>query len=324
MKPALIVSLDFELFWGMQDVLPLEQYEANVLGGRKAIPQLLELFQKYGIHATWATVGFQFAENMEELRSFIPPEQQRPTYTNSVVSTYRCLDSIGRDESEAPCFFAASLIRRISQCPGQEIGSHTFSHYYCWEPGQTPEQFEADMQAGIDLARKHGYELKSVIFPRNQTTPACLEVLRKLGFTAYRDLENDWIHQSIPIRIVQRACILLDMYLPLVGFNAILPRIEKGIVNVMGSRMYRPYFRPLGFLEWLKLARIRGEMRYAARHGKCYHLWWHPHNVGTRTQYHLQQLEGLFRYYQKLREKYGMRSLNMQEAAQEILGGSEA
>ena len=42
----LIVSLDFELFWGMQDSHTLSEYEDHVLGGRKAIPRLLELFQK--------------------------------------------------------------------------------------------------------------------------------------------------------------------------------------------------------------------------------------------------------------------------------------
>ena len=45
MPGTLIVSLDFELFWGMLDVCPLEEYQPHVLGGRKAIPQLLTLFQ---------------------------------------------------------------------------------------------------------------------------------------------------------------------------------------------------------------------------------------------------------------------------------------
>ena len=33
MPGTLIVSLDFELFWGMLDVCPLEHYQDNVLGG---------------------------------------------------------------------------------------------------------------------------------------------------------------------------------------------------------------------------------------------------------------------------------------------------
>ena len=49
MKGTLIVSLDFELFWGMLDCSTLEVYGENVLGGRRGIPRMLELFRKYGI-----------------------------------------------------------------------------------------------------------------------------------------------------------------------------------------------------------------------------------------------------------------------------------
>ena len=63
MRGKFIVSLDFELFWGMQDCVDLAEYEANILGGRKAIPKILALFRKHGIHATWATVGFLFGKN---------------------------------------------------------------------------------------------------------------------------------------------------------------------------------------------------------------------------------------------------------------------
>lgn len=61
-------------------------------------------------------------------------------------------------------------------------------------------------------------------------------------------------------------------------------------------------------------------MLHAAKKGLTFHLWWHPHNIGVMTEYHLKQLEELFEYYHTLKEKYGMRSLNMREAAEEILG----
>ena len=66
MGGTLIVSLDFELFWGMLDVCPLEKYQENVLGVRRAIPRLLRLFREHDIHATWAAVGFLFAHNRQE------------------------------------------------------------------------------------------------------------------------------------------------------------------------------------------------------------------------------------------------------------------
>ena len=315
MAGTLIVSLDFELFWGMLDRCALEEYQDNVLGGRKAIPQLLKLFEKYDIHATWATVGFLFAETYQELASFFP--QNRPTYADERLDPYREFAKLGTNEEEAPCFYGASLIRQVAETPGQEIGSHTFCHYYCREKGQTAAQFAEDMRAARDIGEKHGYDLTSVILPRNQCEPEYTEVLRQCGFTAYRDEENDWIHEKIKFRPLLRILRLADVYLPLTGQGGYVPQCENGIWNLVGSRMYKPIFPALSFMEGLKLRRIKKQMLHAAKKGLTFHLWWHPHNVGVRTQAHMAQLEEIFSYYAYLKETYGMRSLNMREAAAE-------
>lgn len=315
MGGKLLVSLDFELFWGMLDQCALEEYQENVLGGRKAIPRLLELFRKYDIHATWATVGFLFAENYGELAAFFPEHTARPTYDDSRLNPYSRFDEIGEDEHTDPCFYAPSLIRLVAETQGQEIGSHTFSHYYCREKGQTVAQFREDMRAAKRIAEHHGYPLTSVILPRNQSEPEYTQVFRELGFTAYRDEENDWIHEKIKFRPLLRILRLADVYLPLTGQGGYTPEKEDGIWNLVGSRMYKPIFRPLRFLERVKLARIKGQMRHAAKNGLTFHLWWHPHNIGVRTEEHLNQLEELFIYFRELQETYGMESLNMREAA---------
>lgn len=315
MGGTLIVSLDFELFWGMLEVFALEDYQDNVLGGKKAIPQLLDLFRKYGIHATWATVGYLFAENKAELAEFFPDRELRPAYADPRLDPYAYLNIIGSNEEEAPCFFCPDLIRLVAQTPGQEIGSHTFCHYYCWAEGQTVEQFAADMKAAKVIGAEKGYDLTSVVLPRNQCAAEYTKVLSDLGYTAFRDLENDWVHRKVPIRILERACILLDAYLPLTK-GTYRPRKEAGIWNFTGSKMYRPIMPRLRALEWLKMRRIKGQMRRAARRGEVYHLWWHPHNLGVETEKHMAQLEEIFRYYEELKEKYGMQSLNMREATE--------
>ena len=312
MGGTFMVSLDFELFWGMLDVCPLEQYRDNVLGGKKAIPQLLKLFEKYGIHATWATVGFLFADNYRELSQFFP--KRRPGYAKPELDGYAWFDKIGEKEETAPCFYAPGLLEKIAETPGQEIGSHSFCHYYCREAGQTVEEFEADMRAARAIAESKGYNVTSVILPRNQCEPEYTEVLRKVGFTAYRDEENDWIHEKIKFRPLLRALRLLDVYFPLTGQGGYSPKCENGIWNLVGSRMYKPIFPRLAFLENRKLNRIKKQMLHAAKNGLTFHLWWHPHNIGVRTEQHLQQLEEIFRYYAELKETYGMQSLNMGEA----------
>ena len=315
MPGTLIVSLDFELFWGMLDVCPLEKYQNNVLGGRKAIPQLLELFQKHGIHATWAAVGFLFAENYEEVRRYFP--ENKPGYANEKLNAYREFAKIGKNEQEAPCFYAPSLLQTIAAVPGQEIGSHTFSHYYCREAGQTPEQFAEDLAAAKAIAGDHGYHLTSVILPRNQCEPEYTDILRQAGFTAYRDEENDWIYNKVKSGLLFKVLRTLDMYLPLTGQGGYTPKCENGIWNLTGSRMFRP-IRPCLPLEGLKLRRIKRQMLHAAKNGLTFHLWWHPHNVGVRTEEHLKQLDEIFSYYEELKETYGMRSLNMREAAESL------
>jgi len=315
MKGTLIVSLDFELFWGMLDCSTLEAYGENVLGGRAAIPKLLDLFQKYDIHATWATVGFLFARDYAELKQYFPDSSSLPTYRDGALTPYPLFEKIGKNEQDAPCFYGESLVRLVSEAPGQEIGSHTFSHYYCREQGQTPEQFAADMRAAKQIAEAKGYDVTSVILPRNQCEPEYTEVLRQLGFTAYRDEENDWIHEKISIRPLKRLLRLADVYFPLTGLGGYIPKNENGIWNLVGSRMYKPILKPLRFLERVKLVRIKAQMHHAAKHGLTFHLWWHPHNIGVMTEQHLAQLDEIFRYYAQLREKYGMESLNMREAA---------
>ncbi len=316
MAGKMVISLDFELFWGLLEEMALEDYQDHVLGGRAAIPRLLKLFEQYDIHATWATVGFMFAENYEELKQYFPEE--KPTYAKEGLSPYDYFVKIGEDEASAPCFYAPSLIRLVSQAPGQEIGSHTFSHYYCRENGQTVEQFAADMRAAKEIAADHGYDLTSVILPRNQCEPEYTRVFRELGFTAYRDEEDDWIHDRIKWFPLLRIFRLLDVYLPLTGQGVHKPRKEDGVWNFVGSGMFKPIRPALKFLEGAKVRRIKARMRHAAKNDLVFHMWWHPHNIGVMTEEYLAQLEEIFRYYHKLKTEYGMESLNMGELAGQL------
>ena len=312
MSGTLVLSLDFELLWGSHDHYTPETYGDHIIGAQKAIPLLLDLFRKHELHATWATVGMLFANSPKDLAPYIPA--QVPAYENSALSPYRFLSSLSEGD---PMFFAPDLPPMIAATPGQELGSHTFCHFYCREKGQTTEQFREDMIASKVIAADHGYDLKSVVLPRNQSETAYMQVLRELGFTSYRDEENDWIHEKVKIRPLMRLLRLADVYLPLTGHGCFTPKNEDGIINIVGSRMYKPRF--IGFLESLKVRRIKRSMLYAAKHDLCFHLWWHPHNIGVETDYHLRQLEDIFSYYEKLRAQYGMRSLHMGELAEEVL-----
>src|SRR3954465_428947 len=126
-----IVSLDFELLWGVRDKRTIESYGPNIAGVREVIPSLLQLFDEFGISASFATVGFLFARNKQDLLQYIP--STLPQYGLSKYSPYAngYLDKIGNSEDDDIYHYAGTLIDMIRQHPAQEIASHTFSHYYC-------------------------------------------------------------------------------------------------------------------------------------------------------------------------------------------------
>lgn len=77
MPGTLAISLDFELFWGVHDKRTLRDYGRNILGAREAIPRMLEVFERYGVHCTWAIVGLLLFDDKEELLQYLP--EARPS-----------------------------------------------------------------------------------------------------------------------------------------------------------------------------------------------------------------------------------------------------
>ncbi|MEL7408625.1 MAG: polysaccharide deacetylase family protein, partial [Cyanobacteria bacterium J06558_2] len=179
---ALVISLDLELYWGMRDVISLENYRENLEGVYRAVPEILNLFNTYNIHATWATVGFLYAQNSSELKQKLPA--QLPGYHQTELNPYNYLNELEAEDNHL--HFAPDLIDLIKQYPGQEIGTHTFSHYYCLEPGQTQGEFAVDLAAAISMAQQADLETKSIVFPRNQYNQAYLATLKECGIVCYR------------------------------------------------------------------------------------------------------------------------------------------
>ena len=69
-------------------------------------------------------------------------------------------------------------------------------------------------------------------------------------------------------------------------------------------------------MEPLRIGRIQREMESAARRGRCYHLWWHPHNFGAHPAENLRVLDAVLATFQRLRKEAGMESLSMAAMAE--------
>ncbi len=87
MQSKLLISLDFELHWGVFDHLSLDATGRSYFDKtRLLIPEVLNAFSAHGIHATWATVGLLFARDREQLSRVLP--DVRPSYTNPRLDPY--------------------------------------------------------------------------------------------------------------------------------------------------------------------------------------------------------------------------------------------
>jgi len=316
---ALVISLDFELHWGLRERgLDAAAVRERVGGARRVVPMLLDLFEEFEVAATWATVGFLFAADREEARRHAPAT--RPNYLNPELDAYR--EPLGEDEVADPLHFAASLVDRIRATPRQEIATHTFSHYYCNEPGQDAAAFAADLGAAVSIAALRGVQLRSIVFPRNQHNPDYDALLTGAGLLAYRGLPASWAWRFRTAREsaapVRRAARLLDAYID-VGVGKpqswATVRQPSGLANVAATTMLRAITRSRDPLQRLRLQRLVHGMTEAARSRQIFHIWWHPHNFGLLPEENLAFVRELLRHFETLRKRFGMRSLAMVDVA---------
>lgn len=326
-KAVFVVSLDFELYWGWRDVCDLESLKPSLMNVRPTVLRLLELFQKHEIHATWATVGFLFFANRNQLLRGLP--SVTPNYLDDTLSPYSEIIGLGHDEKDDPFHYAPSLIEAILETPHQELGTHTFSHYYCLEDGQTLASFKSDLDAAIGIAKHWEVELRSLVFPRNQVNPDYLQACADAGIQAYRGAGHHWMYRErkrCRESLVRRACRLLDAYVNLSGHNTfeIKRTLCASPFNIPASRFLRPYSARLRSFEGVRLHRICRGLDFAVNHGHAYHLWFHPEDLAMDLENNLAFLARVLRHFEALRDRGAIESLNMRELATRLAGSPSA
>ncbi len=302
--PKVVWSLDFELRWGMHDRLGLDRdaYRRNLEGAREAVPQLLDLFVRRGVRATWATVGALACDGWDEYFRRAPPPPRYADARLAVSPRYAELDPDGA------LHFAPDLVGLIARTEGQDLGTHTFSHIFLGELGVMRKDAEADHAAAAALFRdRFAATPTSLVFPRNQV--AFLDFYRSHGITAWRDNEELLVFQAYSARRpfpVARA-ESLDALKP---WRTRGGRFSQGCTtSTLFVRVYLPE------MAWkAHLAKIAAEARRLTP-GGVLHFWLHPHNVGGNVRQGLARLEQVLdtldRYAPKTTASASMRDLTL-------------
>lgn len=307
---SFIISLDFELYWGVCGSKELNAYKNNLLGVNEAVTRLLTLFAEHDIRATWATVGSLFLKDENEWKNNFP--SILPEYHNPKDNTYAF--DVGVMSENANCFFTEGSIERLIQS-NQEIGGHSYSHFYSLDNIGGDQAFEEDARKFREVTLPTA-DVVSYVFPRNQVKESHLSILVKNGMKTYRGNDSNRIYEKKDL--FSRLLRFADSYVPILGNHGVVPYTHSsGLVNVPASVFLRPYDAKRKVLNKLQVRRIKKSMTACAKKGMSYHLWWHPHNFGIHLTENLQMLKKILLHFDRLKEDYGMLNLTMGEFAKD-------
>lgn len=318
------ISLDFELHWGVfdkKDRLSRTTCYQNTL---KLIPELLHLFEKYEVHTTWATVGGVFAKDRNEWDELKPAIQ--PEYSIDKYSAYKWVDQHGLPENLYFAHFAPEAVQSILNFRGQELGTHTFGHYYCLEEQNSLKAFDADLKAAKNTSLKFNNRPISLVFPRNQFNEESLRICYSNDIKVVRSNPDQWFWKPIADgkpQMLRKIYRTGDAYIPL-GSRTSYPlesiKVKQNEpIQLPASRLLRPWHPKYSLANKLSLKRILKEIKAAAVNKECYHLWWHPENFGDHPSENLSNLDVILQEYKNCTMKHGMTSWNMGEFATKLM-----
>jgi hypothetical protein len=140
-------------------------------------------------------------------------------------------------------------------------------------------------------------------------------------FRCIRGPQRSWghrAHQGSDRSLLRRGARLADSYVgvrppPTTAWHDVV--LPSGLCDVPASAFLRPYDPAKKQAEPLRLARLRSGLRHAARHGRLFHLWWHPHNFSQHQSENFALLGEILDEVDRLSAAEGMQTLTMAEVA---------
>ena len=274
---------------------------------------MLDLFQRRDIRATWATVGALLCESKDELLA-------RAEHAAGKGAAIPRLEDIGPDERRDPYHFGASLARLIASCPGQEIGTHTFSHRCALEPGETLARLLRRCLERVGAAPGVGDQLQVDRLSPQSVRPGAARGLprarikplsRQRGEMVLCPGAGERADQSAPPMSSRR-----QLYRPLRPECVAAERANDGpLINVASSRFLRPFSRRFSALDGLRMRRIEKAMEEAATPVEPF-IYGGIRRISARTSRRTWAiLTKVLDRFQRLRDEYGMQSRAMCEVA---------
>ena len=317
-KAVFVISLDTELAWGSFDRNGLRAYGRYYSQVRTIVDQLLGLFERYEIKATWAIVGHLFLRRCSRNGEANHNHVLQPSYS-WYPQGWLSQDPYSSVETD-PFFYAPDVIDKIVVSrQDHEIASHTFTHAILGDPECSRKVAYSQLQECRKLARDKGIDLVSVVFPRNSI--GHLDVLCELGFVSFRGVEQNWYSALNSASTASKSCRYLDKLMAFTPpcykeFTCYrMTTAQPCLVDVPASMFYPPYG---GLWNLVGLSRRVSQARKgiveAVRKRALFHLWFHPFNLASSPLL-LEGLEEVLASVSKEVKAGNIESLTMAETA---------
>jgi len=302
---TVVISLDAELAWGFVDfpVLP----GRRLARAREMWLELVELFEKYDLPATWAVVGHLFLEDCDGRH---PNHPLDATWFD-----------IERSSGQEDLWCAPTLIDTVADASvDHEIACHSFSHVNFQASRVSKSVVTAELGRCHKLADRCGIELSSFVFPRNRV--AHRDVLAESGFRCYRGRQPPCWHTDNRLTPLVRAVSgsPLGITPPIVQ-----PRVDDhGLVEIPASLLlfcFEGWARQITETLWadpvVKMVQ-RGVDQVDGGDG-ILHLWLHPNNLINDAG--IERMESVLSYIDQKRGP-GLAVRTMDTVAQRTVGSA--
>ena len=304
-----ILSLDTELGLGSfdKDQNRKKIFSPDGKKERESIKLLLRMFEKYGVIATWAIVGHLFYEYCEGCE--ICPMRAWQGRFSSFEEVYK---------TKHPLWYGADIVKMIlSNKIEHEIAFHGYSHEVFNETTMSKKEAKTEITEYLRVAKRFGVAPKAIVFPRDRV--GHLSLFERYGFRCYRSEEKTSIifRNKYFGKYLKTADHILGITTPpiyrLSDFEC------NGMVNLRASQHIFGFNRKVDRLldsknlSTLRIQRITRAIRKAAEENKVIHIWAHPWEFRTNSDF--EKLETILSCVANQVEKGRIQSVSMTETA---------
>ena len=314
-KGVFTVSIDYESAWGYADHDLSDSDRTRIRDESKIVKQLIELFEKYNVPATWAVVGHLIDRGCPWDNDTPHPEYKRPTHKGESRDWFR--DHPSKDEyTDSLWFDAENLISKVrSSVAGHDIGSHSYAHVMYDEERTDKETINADLKNLGRVHRVHDVPLSTFVFPRN--IEGYHQLLKLNGFTTFRGKSEKWYDKYSGV--VKRFAHFMDYFFPK-GRTSLPDTKTFGLVNIPDSLLLLARNGPRKLIKSRHILRkVKNSLIKAEKEKEVFHLWFHPSNFSYDTDTQFKIFENILKEAVSRREEGKIEILTMEQIAERVL-----